>query len=214
MKIRNILSTIGTTVLFANHYAFGALTITAQSFNTASMALENGTTLTFGVVKMGYYNIAPTQSTFSGYTTASQFENNFVEMVSGGMGIDTYTSLFSVTKNVATGDSSFQGRQIYILVGNNSLLSSSTQIGVYTRSQWTVPTNPTGPTPDPVTFELSDVASSQILWGSFNTGGGAYPIEGVTNQYRLQAVVPEPSTGALMMIGAVGLVALRRLRKV
>lgn len=34
------------------------------------------------------------------------------------------------------------------------------------------------------------------------------------NSLTMVAIVPEPSTGALMMLGTVGLVALRRLRKV
>ena len=52
------------------------------------------------------------------------------------------------------------------------------------------------------------------MFGSYSAGGGAYPDDGVVDAVKLQTVVPEPSTGALMMIGAVGLVALRRLRKV
>jgi PEP-CTERM motif len=36
----------------------------------------------------------------------------------------------------------------------------------------------------------------------------------VNSSTGVVSMVPEPSTGALMMIGAVGLVALRRLRKV
>lgn len=191
-----------------------ALVITGQCFDTASMGLEDGTNLNSGVVKMGYYTVIPTSITFNGYTSASQFETNFVTMSSNAMGIDSFNSLFSTTLEVATGISTYQGKQVFLLVGNGSLLSNSSQIGVFTRSSWIVPTNPTGPTPDPVSFEMSSVLPSDILFGSYSSTGGAYPSDGVTGEYRLQTVVPEPSTGALLMIGSVGLVALRRLRKV
>jgi hypothetical protein len=52
---------------------------------------------------------------------------------------------------------------------------------------------------------LTSVAYFDFSW---NNGGTVN-----TTLYNLQGI-PEPSTGALMMIGAVGLVALRRLRKV
>ena len=47
--------------------------------------------------------------------------------------------------------------------------------------------------------------------GSTYTGGAITANLATSSSFN---VVPEPSTGALMMIGAVGLVALRRLRKV
>jgi hypothetical protein len=42
---------------------------------------------------------------------------------------------------------------------------------------------------------------------------GTYSRNNLTG-YEEIAMVPEPSTGALIMLGAAGLVALRRLRKV
>ena len=196
-----------------------ALVITGQAFDTASIALENGTALTSGTVAMGYFTVTPTAVTFSGYTSASQFTSNFVTMSSNATGLDigggvVYNALFSTTLEVPTGVSTYQGRQIYLIVGNGSLLSTSTQLGVYSKSTWVVPTNPTGPTPDPVSFELSTLLPSDILFGSYTAGNGAYQSDGVVNSFNLQTVVPEPSTASLMMLGAAGLVALRRLRKV
>ena len=52
---------------------------------------------------------------------------------------------------------------------------------------------------------LNDVTYMQFTWA----GGGTVN----TTLVSLEAI-PEPSTGALLMIGAVGMVALRRLRKV
>jgi len=212
INLNSVVIAVASMLIAINSHA--ALVITGQAFDTASMALEDGTNLTSGVVKMGYYTVVPTAVTFNGYTSASQFESNFVTMSSNAMGIETYSSLFSTTLEVPTGVSTYAGVQVFLLVGNGSLLSNSTQIGVYSKSSWIVPANPTGPTPEAVTFEMSQVLPSDILFGSYSSTGGAYPGEGVTGEFKLQTVVPEPSTGALMMIGAAGLVALRRLRKV
>jgi len=198
-------------IAFNSH---AALVITGQAFDTASIGLEDGTNLTSGVVKMGYYTVLPTAVTFNGYTSATQFQNNFVTMSSNGMGIESYSSLLSTTLEVPTGVSTYAGVQGFLLVGNGSLLSNSTQIGVFSKASWIVPANPTGPTPQAVTFEMSQLLPSDILFGSYSSTGGAYPSEGVTGEFKLQTVVPEPSTASLMMIGAAGLVALRRLRKV
>lgn len=76
------------------------------------------------------------------------------------------------------------------------------EIGIVRGSAWTTPTSDlTG-----LTLNLSAIsASSGVLLGTYN--------DYATGTDTI-ALVPEPSTGALMMIGAVGLVALRRLRKV
>jgi len=52
-------------------------------------------------------------------------------------------------------------------------------------------------------FKNAALTSSDVIVGSL-----------VNSSNGVVAMVPEPSTGALMMIGAAGLVALRRLRKV
>jgi len=52
--------------------------------------------------------------------------------------------------------------------------------------------------------------SGEVIAGT----DGVNVLGGVASNVYLTNMVPEPSTGALMMIGAAGLVALRRLRKV
>ena len=54
-------------------------------------------------------------------------------------------------------------------------------------------------------LKSANLTASDVLVGSLNP---SYATNFSVN------LVPEPSTGALMMIGALGLVALRRLRKV
>jgi len=53
--------------------------------------------------------------------------------------------------------------------------------------------------------DLTDVAGFQFIWD----GGGT-----INAKILAAEAVPEPSSGSLLMLGAAGLVALRRLRKV
>lgn len=85
---------------------------------------------------------------------------------------------------------------------SNLNYNSSFLRAVLTDSAWTTPSF--NNTPSFVNWSFS--ANTQAVVGSFSWGGVAG-----TDTVSL---VPEPSTGALMMIGAVGLMALRRLRKV
>ena len=71
---------------------------------------------------------------------------------------------------------------------------------ILTDSSWLTPTFANNANSVDYTFS----ANTTAVVGSFSFNGGNEVI----------TLVPEPSTGALMMIGAAGLVALRRLRKV
>jgi len=187
-----------------------ATTLTGQAFDTASIGLSSGVALSSGVVNMGFYSVAPTRSVLEAYTSATDFLNNFTSIISGPVGIDSYLSLFSVTKEVLTGDASFDAKQIYLIIGNGSTVSSSTQLGVFTDSGWITQANPSGPTPLAQSFEISVVSGLGILFGSYAAGGGEYPLDGVVNEYRLQAVIPEPNTFALVSV--FGLAALFKRR--
>jgi len=80
--------------------------------------------------------------------------------------------------------------------------SSSFVRAILTDSAWVAPSFNNSP----AFINLSFSSGTQAVVGTFDWGG-----VGGTDTLTL---VPEPSTGALMMIGAAGLVALRRLRKV
>ena len=84
------------------------------------------------------------------------------------------------------------------------------EIGIVRNADGTGTANWITPTSDlsGVTMNLSSLSASEVLLGSY--------VDYVSGSdlIKLQAVIPEPSTGALMMIGAAGLVAMRRLRKV
>ena len=97
------------------------------------------------------------------------------------------------------------------------VVTYGTEIGVF-KIDGALP--PNGSTESPALFPalLANVNSSGVLVGSFVSETGPYTFPGDPDPIALSGegykLIPEPSTGALMMIGAVGLVALRRLRKV
>lgn len=136
--------------------------------------------------------------------------------VATGVAVNTpFTGLF-IAGNVAS----------YINISTGSLLSgfsfgtgvgaSSFQFGTYR-------------TDTPETF--NDTQTDAIGW-AFSATGNDFSLSAYTSSYAAGSpntvldvpatlattgsfsIIPEPSTGALMMIGAVGIVALRRLRKV
>ena len=88
-----------------------------------------------------------------------------------------------------------------------------TELGIF-KFDGTLPAN--GSAENPVQFGalLANVNSSGVLVGNFVSNTGPYDFgDGIILSGEGYQLVPEPSTGALIMIGAAGLVALRRLRK-
>lgn len=180
-------------------------------------AVDNGSAL-----KLGYFTTAVNASTFATLTSANQFLTNFVELASGTMGFDVDSDpgtpnepgYFASGATLLTGNNSAQGQKLYYLVGNNSVFNNSTQMGVFTGTgtsgwtNWTLPANPTGPTPLVLNSDINEVNStSGILFGSFSGGGAAYG-----DQYRLAAIVPEPSTFGLLVCGIGAIFACRNRR--
>jgi hypothetical protein len=85
---------------------------------------------------------------------------------------------------------------------NYLIPNTTTQYALLSDAAWKVPTTAGALDTSPVTFGFSANTSATFGSLSFNSGTGTVTL------------VPEPSTGALMLISAAGLVALRRLRKV
>jgi len=217
MKTGKFSSLIVALVLSLTTALRAELTITASAANSVSMALLSGAVLpgSNSRVELGYYSGSVNRALFESYTSASSFTSGWTSIATGTSSWSGYDGLFSVDTLLATGNNSLLNKQLFILVGNATSISTSTEIAVLTNTTWLVPANPTGDIPEAYGFDILDVTNQQsgILFGSYSAGGGAYASEGVVDAVKLQAVVPEPSTASLMMLGAAGLVALRRLRK-
>lgn len=92
-------------------------------------------------------------------------------------------------------------------VYNSSTPSLANGVALLASSAWTVPNAYTVEVPDPLINNLFLNSSTTALVGSIDnstTGPTA----------RTISLVPEPSSASLLLLGAAGLMALRRLRKV
>jgi len=226
--MNNISQFSKSVLVFACALAIGssqlkaAIQIVWGAQTDAGIGLANGTAVPLNsAAKLGYFTTAVNASTFANLTSASQFLTNFVELASGTMGFDVDSNpgtpnepgYFASGATLLTGNNAGQGQKLYYLIGNNSVFNNSTQMGVFTGtkvssgwSNWTLPANPTGPTPLVLNSDINEVISSGILFGSGPvSSGSAYG-----DQYRLAAIVPEPSSFALVGIGLASVFGFRR----
>lgn len=225
MKIKQSLKILVSMVLLAGFTgpfspnASAAISIVFGAQTDDGLDLSNGNPVPLNSqVFLGYYTVAVTSSSFSNALPASQFLNNFTTLASAVMGFDADSNpstpleagLFAGGATIPTGTATHDNKQLYYLVGNNSNFASSTEVGLFTSASWLVPVNTSAPTPTILSTDIRQVVpASGIVFGSYLAGGGAYG-----DAYRLSAVIPEPATGSLLLLGGLGLVALRRLRKV
>jgi len=191
---------------------YSALTIVGSSQNSYSFALSNGAVLPDGgVFQIGYYSTPLTGSYFSGLATTAAFETGWTLLASSTENAFGYAGLRSASIALATGVNTHEGKTLAMLVGNAGTISGSSQVGVFSNSSWIIPANPTGITPGDLGADIFD-PGTVAYFGSLSLGGGAYPLDGVENSAKLQAI-PEPSSASLLALGVAGLVALRARRK-
>lgn len=103
----------------------------------------------------------------------------------------------------------FDNKQVYLVVFNGTTIAGSTQMGVFTSTSWTFPTN-AGGLGDSITYDTSttyNVTDVGNAGSVSNTGG-----PNSSGTLQLAAGVPEPSTLATLF-GATGFLALLRRRR-
>ena len=200
-----------------------------------------GTSITTtGQIKVGFFDITTTDlqtlvnswSPTSSYNAYSLLNSHFTQIGTvinpsssggtlGGTLAGLYTTAgsgwnFSSSGNVS-GTANYvdlalapQNTQMYIWAFNGSDFTS----GGFNSTQWALVTHyATGQWKLPGSGALSMVLNTV---GASGSSASADVVLGVDNGNNVNMVdlVPEPSTGALMMVGAFGLLAMRRLRKV
>lgn len=210
--MKSFLKSICLSVLLGNA-AFAELTITGAAVNTASLGDKDGNVLpSTARVEIGFYSTAVTRSQLEAFTSASSFLTDWTAMAVGTATAFDIQGLTSVSINLPTGQNSYLGRQMYFLIGNSTTIAGSSQLGVFTSSSWIVPTNPTSEVPDVWDFDISTAA--QILFGSFQATQGITYNDGTSDitldEYRLQAVIPEPTSASLLTASFCVLAALSR----
>jgi len=191
--------------------AHAAISITGTAANSYNFALSSGAVLTDGgLFQIGFYSTAPSRSYFEGLTLFSQFETGWTSLASSTANTFGYAGLRSATADLATGVNTYAGKTLVMLVGNNSTIASSSQVGVFSNTGWVIPANPTGDVPDAFGVDIQDTGTV-AYFGSLSLGTGAYAGDGVVNSANL--AIPEPSSASLLALGVAGLVALRARRK-
>ncbi|NCY21998.1 PEP-CTERM sorting domain-containing protein [bacterium] len=222
-------------------YAVNTISHAETLSSNGAITLQDGTVPTGGGVTIGYFSSsAPTDADIASWTASSAVGNlissGWIDLRTvtggsmqangdwdwpGGGSPGTAGTKIGGTFNWIY-DASAASKQLYIFAFNSgssgfgfsssstvsatsSAFTSSSFLG---SSQWAV-LKGTGwnlPASDgtPINLKVADVDTSGELIVGTETGA---------NTFRDIAMVPEPSTGALLMLGAVGVVALRRLRK-
>ena len=212
-----------TSILVAGLVAFAGtdesraeLTIVGQAAISANLANKDGLALpSTSRVEIGYYSSSLTRANFEAYTSASDFLTGWTALAVGTATWEAapstfYDGLFIISTTLATGVNTHVGKQMHILAGNAASISGSSQLGVFTSSSWIVPANPTGDVGESWSFDIETSLTAGTLFGSYVLGAGEYAGDGVVNEYRLQAVIPEPATGQLLLLGSLVLASFRR----
>ena len=138
--------------------------------------------------------------------SASQVVFNTTASLSiNGAAAATYNVFNGSIQNVTYSSSIGASKNLYIWAAFNNEIGIVRNVDGTGTTAWVTPTSDLSG----VTLNLSGINSqSEVLLGTYTDYASG------SDLLRLQAAIPEPSTGALMLIGAVGLVAMRRFRKV
>ncbi len=122
--------------------------------------------------------------------------------------------LIGQTQDNTASANAFNLQTVYVVVFNTTTTGTATQMGIFTDptavgigvAAWTFPSN-TGGVGDSTTLDMNHTGFVSV--GSVGTVVGS----GNGSQFKLTALVPEPSAVALLIPGVIGLLGYRRLRR-
>ena len=205
-----IVSSAGTDIALGTRVRIGKFTDTTILNNSIS-AFRDGTSDYNSTLLALANNFVDLGTNVANYGNANQTgtgvsATQFVYNTTANLTVNGTTAARNVFNgsiaNVNWSSSIGFSTPVYLWVAYNN------EIGIYRDSGWTTPVSDlTALTLNLNTISNAQTGNTEILLGSYQDYASG------TDLLKLEAV-PEPSTGALMMIGAFGLVAMRRLRKV
>lgn len=187
--------------LTALNNAISAYTAGTANYATTLSALNAN----FADLGTGVTNYGNASQVGTGVSSSAVVFNTTASLAINGSAAATYNvfngSITSVTYSSSIGAS----KNLYIWTAFNNEIGIVRNVDGTGTTAWITPTSDLSG----VTMNLSGINSSaEVLLGTYVDYASG------SDLIALSAAIPEPSTGALMMIGSVGLVALRRLRKV
>ncbi|WP_038159864.1 MYXO-CTERM sorting domain-containing protein [Verrucomicrobium sp. BvORR106] len=213
------------SVLFAGVLGANAATISLGNVNAPSAA-SNMVSTSAGVrltssnsfIGVGYFDtLTDAQLQSLNATTFATAKTDFVlfgTSTSAGTPFPIDGSFQYDSSAAINAGSSFINESVYLVVGNASTLSASTELLIYKSALTFLQDNPlfSGSVSLSRTDEVN--TASQLLWGQFGTY--SYDIGdsfGPTQAYSTVAAVPEPGVSVLAMAGAMFAVLGRRRRR-
>lgn len=215
LKLLKVTIAIGLTASSASAALYTITTGTGNAVNgfanSAGMAFQNNSTTGFpaGGVSVGIFST----DDFSTVTSASQLLGLFTVYSQNGIfsnaGPTGQRGTFALAGNQTIAGSAFDGKNIYVLVGNSPALADATEFAIL-KTNFTFSAGD-DPTPTPITRTIT-AGNSQLLWGrqaddlkTTNTDAS------VNAGWQTAVLVPEPSALLLGALGALGLLRRRRI---
>jgi len=181
--------------------------IAAFSAGTANFTVTlNSLNSNFADIGTNVSNFGVSTQTGTG-TSSSQFvfQGSTTSLTVNGVTGQTWNIFNGTIGNVNYSSSIGASKSLYIWTAFNNEIGIVRNADGSGTSAWVTPLSDLSG----VTMNLSGINSqSEVLLGTYTDYASGNDL------IRLAPAIPEPSTGTLMMIGTVGLVALRRLRKV
>ncbi len=199
----------GTTALATGDLVLEGIFQNSGSFtyNPAISVLANVNNM----VSLGFqpFGFAPSSynSTTGTWTTDSSTSQNTLG-IANFFGTNQVTGSIHEDTTVGGDASAFDNKQIYLVLFNGTTISGSSQMGIFTSTSWTFPTNTNGGSDVSPTYVTNTASTSPTVTAVAGTVTGATNSPGTLQL----AATPEPSTLATLF-GATGVLALLRRRR-
>jgi hypothetical protein len=144
---------------------------------------------------------------------ASYFTSSFEFIPDPAASPGSATFSISNSPEASSGAEFTGGTAIYLLVYNNTLMNTTTEIFLGRANTWEVPNPADNQTTLPLNNRLSQITGTPIYGGANNnSGAGERSVVPATFNLQTATFVPEPS-GILLFLLGTGLACARRQRK-